>query len=171
MENDGSIEQRTPSIPAVRWSVRTPTRPGFQRHHILPAGLLRRRQFRRFFAWLSLYGFAINRFSSNGILLPASGIDARRTRRALHRGPHPGYSDIVASRVETIRVTAMARRDRPAGHAARDAIGRLTILQAALRRTLDGSLPRSIWLNRRDPMRLYADTQALDRQIYALFPD
>lgn len=155
----------------MRWSVRTPTRPGFQRHHILPAGLLRHRQFSGFFAWLALYGFAINRFSSNGILLPARSIEARRTGRALHRGPHPGYSDIVASRVETIRVTALARRESFAGHAAHDAIGRLTILQAALRRTIDGSMPRSIWLNRRDPMRLYADTQALDRQIYALFPD
>ncbi len=134
-------------------------------------GLLGRYQFKGFFAWVGPYGFALNRFSGNGILLPARSCEARRTRRALHRGPHPGYSDVVASRVETIRVTALARRERFAGPAARDAIGRLAILQAALRRTLDGSMPRSIWLNRRDPMRLYADTQALDRQIYALFPD
>ncbi len=117
-------------------------RPGFQRHYILPAGLVRQRQFRGFFTWLALYGFAINRFSSNEFLLPARAIEAHRTRRALHCGPHPGYSDIVASRVETIRVRALARRERFAGHAARDAIGQLTILQAALRRTLDGSMRR-----------------------------
>lgn len=158
-------------LPAVRWPTRTPSLPGFQRHHILPIGLLNRRQFGGFFAWVGLYGFAFNRFGSNGIMLPARSREARRTGLALHRGPHPGYSDIVAARVEAIRVAAVARLRRSSGQAARDAIGRLRVLQSALRRTLDGSAPRSIWLNRRDPMRLYADTHALDRQIYALFPD
>jgi len=121
------------------------------------------------FAWLGRHGFAFNHFASNGILLPAKAGEARISGLALHRGPHPGYNAIVLERIERIRIDALGRGMAGTAGGAHETIWRLRLLQRALRRTLDGSAPRWVWLNRRDPMRLYADAPALDRQIYAMF--
>lgn len=154
-----------------RWPRHFASAPGYQRHHILPTGLLGRRQFHAFFAALGDTGFAFDDPRRNGILLPALPRLALASGRALHRGPHHGYSRIVAARVERIRLTAVAdAATRPHGALA-EANMRLALLQAALRRTLDGSAPRWVWLNRRDPMRLYAEADALDRMIADMFPD
>src|SRR3546814_19171472 len=47
--------------------------------------------------------FALQHFARNGLMLPACEPAALRSGHALHRGPHRGYSDVVAARVEGIR--------------------------------------------------------------------
>lgn len=147
---------------AERWRRIPVARPGYQRHHILPRALLARAQFADFFTGLARTGFRFDDFARNGIFLPDRPAEARASGLALHCGPHPRYNEVVLARVERIRALA----DDPGV-----AIARIGWLQAALRRTLDGSAPRWIWLNRRDPMWLYADCVELDAMIADMFPD
>jgi len=125
----------------------------------------------KLFGQLAEHGLRFDDFSRNGLLLPSSSREAERSGLALHRGPHPGYNAIVLARVERIRVSMAASLAIAPFRAALDAIARLGWLERALRRTLDGTAPRWIWLNRRDPMRLHADCADLDRMIADLFPD
>ena len=81
----------------------------------------------------------------------------------MHRGPHPHYTAVVTARVERIR--ALHYRD---SRTTPDAVTRLNRLQHSLRAVLSGSAPRLIQLNRRDPMRLFADYSTLDAAIEEL---
>ncbi len=81
----------------------------------------------------------------------------------MHRGPHPRYTAVVTARVERIRALHYSHR-----HDAGDAVARLHRLQRALGAVLAGPAPRLIQLNRRDPMRLFADYSALDAAIDAM---
>lgn len=149
---------------ARRWPDQVFVGSGFQRHHLLPLGLLQRPQFVQFFAALSVEGFRIRRFSSNGLALPSVESLALETGHALHRGPHPAYSDVVAARIEAIRQSAAL--DTP--QTRRMAAARVVTLQAALRRALTDRHGFRFWLNRRDPMRIFGDRPYLDDAIFAL---
>lgn len=147
-----------------RWQQRVSCPAGFQRHHLIPLEIMRRRQFADLFAVLEGDGLRLARFPDNGLHLPAHEAVAAALGHALHRGPHPAYTDVVAARLEAIRRSA--RLDQPADHWA--AIDRVRTLQHALRRALTDRHGQHLWLNRRDPMRIFADRAYLDCAIDAM---
>jgi A nuclease family of the HNH/ENDO VII superfamily with conserved AHH len=148
-----------------RWQRGAACPPGFQRHHLIPLQLVRRQQFAALFSALEQSGLRLGQFPDNGLHLPAREVDAAALGHALHRGPHPAYTDVVAARIDAI--CSRVRLDRPTDQWA--AIDRIRTLQRALRRALTDRHRQSLWLNRRDPMRLFADRAYLDAAIDALF--
>lgn len=144
-------------------------RAGFQRHHLIPIALLRRPQMAAMFDQLQSEGFALQHFALNGLILPACEPAALRLGHALHRGPHHGYSDVVAARVERIRAHFASQITIDPGTARRTALMRLRLLQDVMRRALTDRHRAGFWLNRRDPMRLFADRPYLDEAIDRLF--
>lgn len=137
--------------------------PHFQQHHLIPVAVGRRPQIGRFLTGLHLAGFHIEDRDRNLILLPADEDTAACNGQTMHRGPHPHYTAVVTARVERIR--ALHYRD---SRTAPEAVARLHRLQRSLRAVLSGSAPRLLLLNRRDPMRLFADYSALDAAIDAI---
>lgn len=148
-----------------RWHQRTPCPDGFQRHHLIPLELTRRAQLAAMFTALEADGLRLGRFAENGLHLPAREVDAVALGHALHRGPHPAYTDVVAARLEAIRTGACLGEAE--GRWA--TVDRIRTLQAALRRALTDRHGQHLWLNRRDPMRLFADRAYLDAAIAAMF--
>lgn len=138
-------------------------RPACQRHHLLPLALLRRRQFRQFFADLAGIGFEFDDFPTNGALLPTTEAEALRMGRPLHRGPHPRYNALILDRMETIRAdhARSGRRlwDRIAS------LQRVRILQGAIARSLSGRNGFPVSLHRRDPMCRALDFRTIDEMI------
>ncbi len=117
-------------------------------------------------------GFRLRRWTQNGLLLPATEAAAEAIGHALHRGPHPGYDEVVDARLAAIAAAfhqPVAGRSALPGLALTTAEGRLTTLQAALRRALTDRHRLGLWLNRRDPLRLFADRSFLDHAITALY--
>jgi A nuclease family of the HNH/ENDO VII superfamily with conserved AHH len=150
-----------------RWQQGESCPAGFQRHHLIPVALTRRAQFAPLFAALERDGLRLGRFPENGLQLPSREPDAAALGHALHRGPHPAYTDVVAARLDAIRRSALVTTaaDRQA------TVDRIRTLQRALRRALTDRHRHKLWLNRRDPMRLFADCAYLDSAIDALFRD
>lgn len=153
----------------MRWQGAPPPQTGFQRHHLIPIGLLRRPQLAAMFDQLHAEGFALQHFARNGLMLPASEPAALRSGHALHRGPHQGYSDVVAARAEGIRAHFVLHAPADLRTARRTAVMRLRLLQDATRRALTDRHGAGFWLNRRDPMRLFVDRPYLDEAIDKLF--
>lgn len=114
-------------------------------------------------------GFALEHFHQNGLVLPACEPAALLSGHALHRGPHQGYSDVVAARVEQIRGHFALHASVDLQAARRTAAMRLRLLQDATRRALTDRHGAGFWLNRRDPMRLFVDRPYLDDAIALLF--
>ncbi|MDK2762043.1 MAG: AHH domain-containing protein [Sphingopyxis sp.] len=142
---------------------------GFQRHHLIPIGLLRRPQMAVLFDQLRAEDFTLQHFGGNGLILPASETAALRSGHALHRGPHHEYSDVVAARVERIRAHFTLHAPADPRTARRTAVMRLRLLQDTARRALTDRHGGAFWLNRRDPMRLFVDRPYLDAAIDMLF--
>jgi hypothetical protein len=134
----------------------------WQLHHLLPRSLLARGQIGRFVTGLGICGFHLEDRDTNLLALPANEATAAAAGTAMHRGPHPRYTAVVIARVERVRV--LHQRSHIG---ARQAARRLARLQRALASILAGSAPRLILLNRRDPMRLFADYDAFDAAIDA----
>ena len=151
------------------WQGAPPPRTGFQRHHLIPVALLRRPQMAAMFEQLHAEGFALQHFARNGLVLPASEPAALSSGHALHRGPHRGYSDVVAARVERIRAHFAVQASADPRTARRAAVMRLRLLQDTTRRALTDRHGAGFWLNRRDPMRLFVDRPYLDEAIDRLF--
>lgn len=159
----------SPALPRCRWHGAVLADAGYQRHHLIPVALLLRPQMAAMFAQLGGEGFALHRFALNGLALPGNERLALVSGHALHRGPHRAYSDVVAARVEQVRVTFAAQADAEPRLARRTAVMRLRLLQDTLRRSLTDRHGGGFWLNRRDPMRLFADRPYLDDAIARLF--
>ena len=136
--------------------------PGFQHHHLLPLALRRRSQIDIFLSELGGTGFSLSDRQTNCLWLPAEERLAARVGAAMHRGPHPHYSEVVAARVDRIRQTS---RRLPPGQRASASLRRLRRLQRALTHILAGQGPRLVRLNRRDPLRLFVDYSQLDAAI------
>lgn len=155
----------------MRWRDAPPARAGYQRHHILPASFGNRLQFGVMLSRLARYGFDLGSFPHNGLLLPADERLVWDSGAALHRGPHHGYTDVMAARTD--RICSDYLRDASANEAAaaRTAMFRLHLLQNAARRALTDRHRLGFRLNRRDPMRLFLDRPYLDDAITALFAD
>src|SRR3546814_17052338 len=66
-------------------------------------------------------------------MLPACEPAALRSGHALHRGPHRGYSDVVAARVAGIRAHFALQAPADIRAARRTAVMRLRLLQATAR--------------------------------------
>lgn len=135
---------------------------GWQRHHLLPRALAHHRQIARWLAEMGGLGPALKEREANILWLPATEALAATTGMALHRGPHPAYTAVVAERLERIRCAATSPKE---------ARGRVARLQRALARTLTGSSGPTLHLNRHDPMRLFADYGTLDDAIARLLAD
>ncbi|WP_428627578.1 AHH domain-containing protein [Sphingopyxis sp.] len=156
-------------MPRRGWHGAPPPQPGFQRHHLIPIALLHRTQMAAMFDALQVEGFALEHFRRNGLLLPACEDAALLSGHALHRGPHQGYSDVVAARVERIRGHFALHAPADLRAARRTAVMRLRLLQDTTRRALTDRHGAGFWLNRRDPMRLFVDRPYLDEAIERLF--
>lgn len=155
--------------PTRDWQGAPPPQTGFQRHHLIPISLLHRPQMAAMFDQLQIENFALQHFGRNGLMLPACEPVALRSGHALHRGPHHGYSDVVAARVERIRAHFAVQAPADMRLARRTAVKRLRLLQDATRRALTDRHGAGFWLNRRDPMRLFVDRPYLDAAIDKLF--
>ncbi|OWQ91785.1 AHH domain-containing protein [Sphingopyxis witflariensis] len=156
-------------MPKRRWQGAPPPRSGYQRHHLVPISLLARPQMAAMLTSLEEEGFALRHFGGNGLMLPASEVAALSSGYALHRGPHHGYSDVVTARVERVRVHFALHAPHDLRTARRTAVMRLRLLQDTTRRALTDRHGMGFWLNRRDPMRLFADRPYLDEAIDRLF--
>lgn len=124
---------------------------GLQRHHLLPFQLVDTRAFARFVTTLDRARIGFDDFRRNGLLLPASEATAQLLRLPLHRGPHRAYNALVLERVGQIEARWSRRRLAETEAALDEALFRLGLLQAALRRRLLAPNGRSMVLNRRDP--------------------
>jgi len=156
-------------MPGRGWHGAPPPQPGYQRHHLIPIALLQRPQMAAMFDALQVEGFALAHFCRNGLVLPACEAAALQSGHALHRGPHRGYSDVIAARVEQIRGHFALQAATDVRVARRTAAMRLRLLQDAARRALTDRHGAGFWLNRRDPMRLFVDRPYLDEAIERLF--
>lgn len=124
--------------------------PGLQRHHLLPRQLLAQRCFGKMFDAIGRAHVGFDDFRANGMLLPAQEETALRMALPMHRGPHRDYNGMVIERVGHIEGCWSRKRISDPETAKEDALMRLGLLQAALRkRLLDGARP--FLLNRRDP--------------------
>ena len=84
-------------MPGGGWQGAPPPQTGFQRHHLIPVALGRSPQMAAMFDALCAEGFALQHFGGNGVVLPSCELAALQSGHALHRGPHHGYSDVVAA--------------------------------------------------------------------------
>lgn len=107
-------------------------------------------------------------FRANGLLLPASEEASVRIGLPLHRGPHRQYNQMVIERVARIEEGWLDRRAVDPFRARIEAIMRLRLLQAALRRRLLSEQRRLI-LNRKDPLGTGFDFTELDAMAETLW--
>jgi hypothetical protein len=142
--------------------------PGMQRHHLLPGELLSAHCFAALFERVSHDRLGFDDFRRNGLLLPCTDGAAVRIGLPLHRGPHRTYNGMVFERVGRIeRGWSERRRQRP-DDALEEALMRLAILQAALRRRLLDERHRLL-LNRGDPLGAGRDFAELDAMAEGLW--
>lgn len=151
---------------------RSLTRPqykDFQKHHLIPVQIFRNPNFARLFEIVRVGGFDPRDFQTNGVYLPATERMAIQCGWPLHRGPHPRYNELVASRLAMLEKSIMRRRDKDQVDHYHDSIAsRLYYIQKALRKTLL-SKPSPIILNRRDPMSRNIDFKHLDDDVDRLW--
>lgn len=135
--------------------------PGLQRHHLLPRQLLSQRCFGRMFAEVGRVNVGFDDFRRNGLLLPATEAASVRSGMPLHRGPHPRYNEVVIARVGRIEARWAQVRLHDEEAALVEALMRLHLLQAALRRQLLAERRRLV-LSRKDPLGTGFDFAELD---------
>ncbi|MDE2403515.1 MAG: AHH domain-containing protein [Sphingomonadales bacterium] len=141
-----------------------------QRHHLLPLQLLGLRMFAPLFDAIGRSRIGFDDFRSNGLLLPASAATSVRIGLPLHRGPHRHYSALVIERVGQIEAAWSVRCLRAPDVAGIEAVQRLHLLQAALRRRLLEPGRKPLALNRHDPLGRHQDYGDLDAMVDALWP-
>lgn len=154
-----------------RWHGAPLARADMQRHHLIPCLLSRQPQMAEFFQQLRPEGFCLQQFSQNGVCLPSNERAALLSGYALHRGPHPGYNDVVSARVEVMRRHFADMAGSDLRGARRVVVMRLHLLQEATRRALTDQHRGLFRLNKRDPMRIFADRPFLDEAIDSMFAE
>lgn len=142
--------------------------PGLQRHHLLPIQLLAERYFSRMFAIVGRSRIGFDDFRANGMLLPANEETSLDFGLPLHRGPHRRYNEMVIERVGRIEESWAKEAARDPEAALEEALLRLGLLQAALRRRLLDER-RRIMLNRKYPLGQGYDFGELDAMAEALW--
>lgn len=136
--------------------------PGLQRHHLLPRQLLRVRAFTPLFDAVSHERLHFDDFRTNGLLLPARSNACVRLGLPLHRGPHRRYNELVIERVGQIERGWAGAKAQDPDAALREALFRLSLLQATLRRQLVDPPGRRMQLHSRDPIGTGFDFTELD---------
>jgi hypothetical protein len=122
-----------------------------------------RSQFYPFVGDLRRGGIDLDDFETNGLLLPCREATAIRTRRPLHRGPHPRYNDIITAYLELIRHD-WSRSTLPT------IIARVRNLQVDIANWLVGNtVDAPTRLGKRDPFASDAVTAELDAHVESLF--
>ena len=144
--------------------------PGMQRHHLLPKQVLSARCFGHLFERIGRGRIGFDDFRSNGLLLPASDDSAVRIGLPMHRGPHRQYNAMVLERVGQVEASWSELRLRAPEIALDEALMRLRLLQAALRRRLLAPGIKRLSLNRFDPLGREADFSHMDAVVDALWP-
>ena len=137
-------------------------KPGFQRHHLIPLEIVRKPHFRDLFNTVRSKGFNPNDFRTNGMWLPATEELAVEYGLAMHRGPHPQYSELVSDWIAQL-ARAQLRHPVELNHL-------LLLLQRRLRKFLTNR-PSYFLLNRNDPLRARAGFSSVDDDIDKLWPD
>jgi hypothetical protein len=107
-------------------------------------------------------------FRANGMLLPANEATSLDLGLPLHRGPHRRYNEMVIERVGRIEESWANEVARDPDAALEEALLRLGLLQAALRRRLLDER-RRIMLNAKDPLGQGYDFGELDAMAEALW--
>lgn len=136
--------------------------PGYQRHHLVPVNLIRRRAFEPLFFSVTSVGFDARNFLSNGVSLPATESMVELTGLPLHRGPHRRYDQLVAECLNEITNEIITGEIMSPVSAYR----RISELQGLLRRALRHDA--SLMLNRNDPRGLVCPLFRLDHDILLL---
>jgi A nuclease family of the HNH/ENDO VII superfamily with conserved AHH len=98
---------------------------GFHRHHVIPLEIVEKPSFSIMFGHLRAIGFDPHDFGTNGMHLPCTEQMAIVFGLPMHRGSHPLYNDVVATRVAQIANLSVG-----------DAYLSIRILQRALRQNL-----------------------------------
>lgn len=127
-----------------------------------------RRCFGPMFDAIGRHRIRFDDFSANGLLLPATEAATVRTGMPLHRGPHRRYTEVVIARVGRIEADWAEARCRDQQAALTEALLRLQLLQAALRRQLLAQ-QRRVVLNRNDPLGTGFDFTELDAMAETLW--
>jgi hypothetical protein len=147
-----------------RYVFRTPTRPGWHRHHLLPSTLRRYPDLRDFISNIAGSGAGLDDFATNGMFLPAEEALATAVNLPLHRGPHRTYNTVVIETLETLRQGAARVRLTRAGR-----IAAVRGLQRRLHALLRASaLDAEVELASRDPFGPTAAGAKLDRRTDAM---
>lgn len=141
---------------------------GLQRHHLLPRQLLSQRCFGSLFSEVGRARVGFDDFRRNGLLLPATEETSIRTGMPLHRGPHRRYNEVVIARVGRIEARWSEQRARDEEAALHEALMRLHLLQAALRRRLLAQR-RRVLLSSKDPIGTGFDFTELDAMAESLW--
>jgi hypothetical protein len=132
---------------------------GWQRHHLIPSELAASTETAHLLGSLTPYGFSLDDFARNGVLLPASEAAARASGLPFHAGPHPRYTRRVAKIVVSIGCETREPLRR---------LARVLLLQTDLRRQLAETTPQAVSI---DVIDLSIDSDAhrrLDADVEAL---
>lgn len=142
-----------------KFSVKPPT--GYQRHHVIPVNIMRRRSFAQLFEVIAIAGFNPHCFLNNGYLLPATDEMSAETGLPLHRGPHRHYDDLIAECLDLIWLQVTTKQI-PANPIA--IMTCVSDLQGRIRR----SLGPNAWirLNHNDPRQIDSHFIHLDSNMH-----
>ena len=157
----GQLRRHRTAAGRGRLPFRSVNRTGEPGHHLLPLQLLSTRCFGPLFERIGRDRVGFDDFRRNGLLLPATERSAVRIGLPLYREPHGRYNEMVVERVGRIERDWSAARLRAPEIALEQALMRLALLQAALRRRLLAET-RRLRLNRSDPLGAGRDFAALD---------
>jgi A nuclease family of the HNH/ENDO VII superfamily with conserved AHH len=115
-------------------------REGWERHHIFPVQSRRDASLGPFLSAMIELGFALDDFTTNGILLPSMINISSQTALPLHAGGHPRYNLQVLSRMQAIRSACESIPDH--NERRRQGLIRLRQLQCDIRHAIcSPSLP------------------------------
>ena len=79
-------------------------RDGWQKHHLIPLAANHDPNTAAMLRSLRDYGFLLNDFRANGVLLPSTREVARRSGLPMHRGGHLRYNRFVLDYLDATRV-------------------------------------------------------------------
>lgn len=141
--------------------------PGeFQSHHLIPVGVFASKAFSPAFEAIRGDGFDGRYFTRNGVFLPATEAAALRSGLPLHRGQHRRYNELVAYRIAAIFRDSSPLACRQSARS--DAVERINLLAAALRKVLSRSHPH-MSLNQRDPFNNSVNFDHIDSACEAIW--
>lgn len=141
--------------------------PHYQRHHLIPLQAASISGVRKPLDEMISGGFDFDNFETNGVLLPSDERVALKTGRALHRGPHPRYNELVITRLLLI-IELSGQIENSIKRCAFFRM-RMALLQLVLRRTLLNATLPILRLHKRDPGLSSSAFRELDDCVDALY--